>query len=439
MAVVEIRKPFEVFNDANGNPLEGGFVYIGVSGSEAQSTPKAVYWDSALTIPASQPLRTRNGFVVNSNTGNPAPYYTDGAYSITVKDDQGITIASRLVNSDGAVTLGTMATQNTGTAGTEFRTNTENDARFLLQSAYSPPIASNATHFKIINGDFGVNQRGFSSGAIGVNTKLADRWEATALGGSCTAELVANTAVITNGVPKSFLRIVSSGQSAASDNCLFTQNIEYARTYSGQTVTIFFWARRATSGDIALQVTQSFGTGGSPSATVTAFVGRITISTTWQAYRVVISVPSVAGKTFGTANDDVLQLNFWTSAGATYNSLTASLGTQNTTVEVSGIHDRPGDVPIEAINFYQPPDPQAELARCQRYYVRLEDCMKISTASPTIGQTALPVTMRAVPTLNVTFGAGTGATFAASKTSVTQTGLHSQNATVTVLTASAEL
>ena len=97
MSAIVITPPFELFTDVDGRPLKNGFVYVGIDGLEPISNPKEVYWDEDLTIPAEQPLRTMNGYVVNNGTA--AEIFTDGDYSITVNNKNGTLVFSRL--SDG--------------------------------------------------------------------------------------------------------------------------------------------------------------------------------------------------------------------------------------------------------------------------------------------------------------------------------------------------
>lgn len=82
-----ITPPLIPFLDTYGKPLEGGYIYIGRQGYDAQSYYKAVYWDLAGTLEAKQPLRTRNGYIYNN--GNIAPVYIDGRYSIIIQDNKG--------------------------------------------------------------------------------------------------------------------------------------------------------------------------------------------------------------------------------------------------------------------------------------------------------------------------------------------------------------
>ena len=95
MTTLMIPPPFKVWPDVDGEPLEDGSVYIGVAGMNPQSNPITVYFDSALTIPAAQPLRTLGGFIVNS--GSPANIYASAArVSITVRNKNGTLVYTNL-------------------------------------------------------------------------------------------------------------------------------------------------------------------------------------------------------------------------------------------------------------------------------------------------------------------------------------------------------
>jgi hypothetical protein len=88
MSALSIQVPFPVFQDRDGQPLENGYVWIGVANLNPQINPVVVYFDAALTIPAPQPLRTLNGYV--SRAGTPAQIYVDGVnFSILVQDSKG--------------------------------------------------------------------------------------------------------------------------------------------------------------------------------------------------------------------------------------------------------------------------------------------------------------------------------------------------------------
>lgn len=88
MSALSIQVPFPVFNDRDGQPLDNGYVWIGVPNLPPQTNPVNVYFDEALTILAPQPLRTINGYI--SRAGSPAQVYIDGVnFSILVQDSKG--------------------------------------------------------------------------------------------------------------------------------------------------------------------------------------------------------------------------------------------------------------------------------------------------------------------------------------------------------------
>ena len=89
----EIRAPYNVFFGEDGYPLEGGYIFIGVSGLNPLSNPQTAYWDSALTTPAAN-IRTSGGFP--SNNGVIGRLYVPADYSILVQDKNGRTVYSQL-------------------------------------------------------------------------------------------------------------------------------------------------------------------------------------------------------------------------------------------------------------------------------------------------------------------------------------------------------
>jgi hypothetical protein len=147
-----------------------------------------------------------------------------------------------------------------------------------------------------------------------------------------------------------------------------------------------------------LELSQSFGSGGS-TAVRTNF-SQVTLSTSWQRYSVSITVPSIAGKTIGSGS--LVQLGFWFSAGSDFNARTGSLGIQSNTFDIWGVQLEAGAV---ATPFRRnAPSIQAELAACQRYYVR---CTGDQVLAPGFVRTptmltsvfSLPVEMRTTPTI----------------------------------------
>lgn len=93
MSALSIMQPYPVFTDADGQPLENGYVWVGQANLDPQVNPIAVYLDNALTIPAAQPIRTIKGYL--SNSGTPAQIFAaESSYSIRIQNKNGQIIAS---------------------------------------------------------------------------------------------------------------------------------------------------------------------------------------------------------------------------------------------------------------------------------------------------------------------------------------------------------
>lgn len=110
MSAIEVNPPFPIFSDIDGQPLENGYIWIGTVNLNPQTNPINVYWDAALTIQATQPIRTLAGYP--SNSGTPARFFVNADYSIRVMNRNGSTIYSSL--NGNAVGSGTVATNATG-------------------------------------------------------------------------------------------------------------------------------------------------------------------------------------------------------------------------------------------------------------------------------------------------------------------------------------
>jgi len=87
MTALSVQPPFPIITGLDGQPLEDGYIWIGVANLSPIPNPIAVYWDAGLTIPAPLPIRTQGGYPVNS--GTPARLYVGSDYSIQVQDKNG--------------------------------------------------------------------------------------------------------------------------------------------------------------------------------------------------------------------------------------------------------------------------------------------------------------------------------------------------------------
>jgi hypothetical protein len=84
MALTQVTGPYPIFTDLDGTPLDDGYLYIGAINDDPETNPIQVFWDANLTIPATQPIRTSNGYAYRN--GTPALIYTAGAFSITIRN-----------------------------------------------------------------------------------------------------------------------------------------------------------------------------------------------------------------------------------------------------------------------------------------------------------------------------------------------------------------
>ena len=110
MSALSIEPPYPAFAEADGQPLEDGYIWIGTVNLNPITNPIATYWDSALTISAVQPIRTSGGYAVYQ--GTPARIYTGSDYSIQVQDKNGTVVYTSL--NDNAFGGGSVATNATG-------------------------------------------------------------------------------------------------------------------------------------------------------------------------------------------------------------------------------------------------------------------------------------------------------------------------------------
>jgi hypothetical protein len=315
----------------------------------------------------------------------------------------GTTTSHRLdfyTNNTVKATLDTSGRLGIGTSSPSALLHVNGDAQ--VNSLNGGPLAGfrNA----IINGNFDIWQRGTSFTASEYG---ADRWVHARTGTTHTvtrqAFTLGQTAV--PGEPEYFCRTVVSSVAGAANYDILAQRIEDVRTFAGQQITISFWAKADATKNIAINMVQNFGTGGSPSANVGISGTKVSIGTTFQKVTVTATLPSISGKTLGTDNNHFLYLNIWFDAGSIFNGDTDSLGQQSGTFDIAQVQIEPGPV---ATPFEQRPI-GTELSLCQRYY--LEAAAHAQGPVPGAMTTPIyfPVSMRATPTrTNVSAGSSNG-------------------------------
>lgn len=221
-----------------------------------------------------------------------------------------------------------------------YYTATAADARFARR-------AQNLLH----NGRFDIWQRGTSFAASGF---VADRWYWALGAGSAatvTRQVFAAGQTAVPADPAAFLRLTVA--TAGSEVQTLRQRVPSVRTGAGQIVTLSGYALASKTVNLPVQATQRFGSGGS-SAVVTS-AGQVAVGTAWAPFALSWALPSVAGKTIGSGEDDSLEvaLQVPTSAG------TVVLDVANLRLDL-------GEVPGE-----DRWDGPSELQRCLGFYRRV--------------------------------------------------------------------
>jgi hypothetical protein len=268
------------------------------------------------------------------------------------------------------------------------------------QSAVNNAFQANTNNFaagknKIINGDFGVWQRGSSFTPTTGQVYTTDRFLTLRDGTGATVTVSRQTFIPnaggnpTNAVNgrNYFYRQAQSVAGTGGTYNLMEQRIEGA-VLAGQTVTFSFWAKAAASLTLP-QIDYEYTIGGTNvSANVTS---NISITTSWARYSYTFTMPTYSGYTPDNTSD-FFGIRLWYPSNTTFTFDTwgwqLEAGSNATAFQTAT-----GTI-------------QGELAACQRYYVRFSTSdayagYSIGTASQTNTMDfimSLPVTLRVNPT-----------------------------------------
>ena len=227
------------------------------------------------------------------------------------------------------------------------------DVQDNLGGAVAPFVAGKN---KVINGDFGVWQRGTSfayTGSAAVAYSADRLYHYSNGNGSWTFSQQALAPASISGYDSAFFARASLPTAGTTTALNWGQRIEDVRTNAGQIVTISFWAKSDVARTINWALEQNFGSGGS--ATVTTSGGSFATTTAWARYTTTLTVPSISGKTVGTSSYLGLYIN------------TSNI-TNGFALDIWGFQLEAGSV---ATAFTTATGTiQGELAACQRYYWR---------------------------------------------------------------------
>lgn len=253
---------------------------------------------------------------------------------------------------------------------------------------------------KIINGDFGIWQRGTSIAAAGSVIYGADRF-AFYRQALSTGATVSRQAASLTGFEYS-MRLQRDSGNTNTEQIVASQVLESSQSIplAGKTVTISFWAKAganlsSTSSTMSAVVSTGTGTNQSPNSLragswtsqSSPINSSVTITTTWARYQLTATLGS-------TITQVAVRLGFTPTGTAGANDW----------IEVTGIQLEVGSI-ATAFQTASGGSPQAELAMCQRYYYR-----QVANSSARLGighnstttaaefSIPFPVTMRIAPT-----------------------------------------
>ncbi len=227
--------------------------------------------------------------------------------------------------------------------------------QFLQGTDYHSPYQGFRN--KVINGNFGVWQRG-TSVAISTQGYTADLWYHQSYNGATISrQPTSDTSVLPN--VQYCARVQRNSGATATNFMFFTQPMETQESIkvSGKTATLSFYARKGAnfpSGAGAFQATLYYGTGTDQNLFVSGYTGSavafsttFTLTSSWVRYSITGTIP--------TTSKELSPLFGYTPTG------TAGA---NEYFEITGVQLEEGSV---ATPLEQRPM-QTELALCQRYY-----------------------------------------------------------------------
>jgi hypothetical protein len=218
---------------------------------------------------------------------------------------------------------------------------------------------------KVINGDFGIWQRGTSFTATPYGTRYADRYLGGTDGSGVTRTVsqqtfTPGTAPVSGYEGQFFLRVNQSVAGTGSGFNVLDTQIEDVRTFAGQTVTFSVWLKADAARTVTGTITQIFGSGGSGG--VDTSLGSFSVTTSWTRFSATVAIPSITGKTIGSSSNLVVRLGLPLNTVMTIDTWGWQLEASNT---ATAFQTATGTL-------------QGELSACMRYYEKSYD----PTAAP---------------------------------------------------------
>jgi hypothetical protein len=267
-----------------------------------------------------------------------------------------------------------------------------NDTNGTINTTAAPYAAGKN---KIINGDFGVWQRGTSFSNPANGSFQADRFSWGTLGTGVTATIsqqtfTPGTAPVAGYEGRFFFRYNQTNTGAGNVLNLLVQKVENVQTLAGQTATLSFWGKADASRTLSVDLEQDFGSGGSSAVASTS--ASLSFTTSWTRFTYTVTLASISGKTIGTSSN--LKMRLFLPAGVA------------STIDIWGVQLENGSTatPFQTATGTI----QGELAACQRYYQRYATfayarsgfMMGAFSSTLLYATKSLPVTMRALSSID---------------------------------------
>lgn len=203
-------------------------------------------------------------------------------------------------------------------------------------------------------------------------TLTADRWGLGLVTDTMSATQVtmldADRTAIGDERAQWALKITNTGNAGAGAYSYVTQRMEQLWRFSNKVVIVSFWAYGTTLPFLGVNMLSYFGTGGSPTTNFWQTAQILPITTNWQRYSAIFSVPSLAGTTFGTSDDSMFGLAFIMSSGSGNSNFAGTMPTQSGTLYLWGVQveiAQPGQTQPSPLDR---PDEMVDYNNCRRFY-----------------------------------------------------------------------
>ena len=232
----------------------------------------------------------------------------------------------------------------------------------------------------IINGNFDIWQRNTAFTIVAGMAYNADHWfDSAGAGGGTLPTLTRSKQIVNYGdvLGSMFMsRIATNGAGislGAGSYHSYEQRIENGVRFlcgAGKKFTVSFYARSDIAGKkLGVFYNQNYGTGGAGISAEENIAGtNWTLTSTWTKYTFTFTTNTIVGKTFGTNNNDFIDLFFYIMWGSTYKGLVNAANAETYVgagyIDITQVQVSVGDTSPT----YYPRSYQEELALCQRYF-----------------------------------------------------------------------